>query len=134
MLACIYGMAFTIKLQWPIVKSVLRTLNLSVKNVQFYALSYNIQPSYNDCVEIKYQWDLSHWFNLRVFHSSSENCLLIKRLFLLIIYWFPGKLCEFQSCQALSISQSLNLSLSLRYRDRADTIITFHHHHPPKTF
>ena len=30
-------------------------------------------------------------------------------------------------CQALSISQSLNLSLSLRDRDKADTIITFHH-------
>ena len=30
-------------------------------------------------------------------------------------------------CQALSISQSLNLSLSLR--DRADTIITLYHHH-----
>ena len=29
-------------------------------------------------------------------------------------------------CQALSISQSLNLSISLRDRDRADTIITFH--------
>ena len=36
----------------------------------------------------------------------------------------------------LSISQPLNLSLSLRNRDRADTIITFHHHHttPPETF
>ena len=33
-------------------------------------------------------------------------------------------------CQALSISQSLNLSLFLRDRDRADTIITFH---PPTT-
>ena len=33
-------------------------------------------------------------------------------------------------CQALSISQSLNLSLSLRDIDRADTIITFH---PPTT-
>ena len=36
-----------------------------------------------------------------------------------------------QNCQALSISQSLNPSLSLRDRDRADTIITFHH--PPTT-
>ena len=36
-------------------------------------------------------------------------------------------------CQALSISQSRNLSLSLRDRDRADTIITLPHHtiHPP---
>ena len=34
-----------------------------------------------------------------------------------------------QNCQALSFSQSLYLSLSLRDRDRADTIITFHHHH-----
>ena len=31
------------------------------------------------------------------------------------------------NCQGLSISQSLNLSLSLR--DRADTIITLPHHH-----
>ena len=30
-------------------------------------------------------------------------------------------------CQALSISQSLHLSLSLRDRDRADTIITLYH-------
>ena len=36
-------------------------------------------------------------------------------------------------CQALSIYQSLNLTLSLRDRDRADTIITFHTT-PPKTF
>ena len=34
---------------------------------------------------------------------------------------------------ALSISHFLNLFLSLRDRDRADTIITFHHHHPPTT-
>ena len=34
------------------------------------------------------------------------------------------------NCQALSISQSLNLSLSLRNRDRADTIITLPHHRP----
>ena len=32
-------------------------------------------------------------------------------------------------CQALSIYQSLNLTLSLRDRDRADTIITLYHHH-----
>ena len=32
-----------------------------------------------------------------------------------------------QNCQALSISQSLNPSLSLRDRDRADTIITLPH-------
>ena len=31
-------------------------------------------------------------------------------------------------CQALSIYQSLNLTLSLRDRDRADTIITLYHH------
>ena len=30
-------------------------------------------------------------------------------------------------CQALSIYQSLNLTLSLRDRDRADTIITLYH-------
>ena len=35
-------------------------------------------------------------------------------------------------CQAFSISQSLNLSLSMRARDRADTIITLYHTiHPP---
>ena len=33
---------------------------------------------------------------------------------------------DIHCCQALSISQCLNLSLSLRDRDRADTIITFH--------
>ena len=33
---------------------------------------------------------------------------------------------DIDNCQALSIY--LNLSLSLRDRDRADTIITFHHH------
>ena len=37
-------------------------------------------------------------------------------------------------CQALSISQSLNLSLFLRDRDRADTIITLYHTTPPETF
>ena len=37
-------------------------------------------------------------------------------------------------CQALSISQSLNLSLSLGDRDRADTIITLYHTTPPETF
>ena len=37
------------------------------------------------------------------------------------------------NCQALSISQSLNLPLSLRDRDRADTIITFHPPPPPPT-
>ena len=40
-------------------------------------------------------------------------------------------------CQALSIYQSLNLSLSLRDRDRADTIITLYHttpHHHSKLF
>ena len=36
-------------------------------------------------------------------------------------------------CQDLSISLPLNLSLSLRDSDRVDTIITFHHHHPPIT-
>ena len=34
-------------------------------------------------------------------------------------------------CQALSTSQSLNLPLSLRDRDRADTIITLYHTTPP---
>ena len=38
------------------------------------------------------------------------------------------------NCQVLSISKSLNLSLSLRDRDRADTIITFHTTPPPETF
>ena len=37
-------------------------------------------------------------------------------------------------CQALSISQFLNLSLSLRDRDRADTIITLYHTTPQQTF
>ena len=44
--------------------------------------------------------------------------------------------CSFHNCQALSISLSylsisiyLKLSYSLRDRIRADTIITFHHHH-----
>ena len=36
-------------------------------------------------------------------------------------------------CQALSIYQSLNLTLSLRDRDRADTIITLYHHHHTTT-
>ena len=36
------------------------------------------------------------------------------------------------NCQALSIFQSLNLSLFLRDRDRADTKITFQQ--PPETF
>ena len=34
-------------------------------------------------------------------------------------------------CQALSISKSLHLSLSLRDRDRADTTNTLHHTTPP---
>ena len=34
----------------------------------------------------------------------------------------------------VKLSQSLNLSLSLRDRDRADTIITLYHTTPPKTF
>ena len=38
------------------------------------------------------------------------------------------------NCQALSISQSLNLSLSLRDSDRADTIITLPHHPPTANF
>ena len=37
-------------------------------------------------------------------------------------------------CQALSISQSLKLSLSLRDRDSADNKITFHPPTPPQTF
>ena len=37
------------------------------------------------------------------------------------------------NCQALSISQSLNLPLSLRDRDRADTIITLYHTTPHHT-
>ena len=42
----------------------------------------------------------------------------------------PKNSTHVQYCQALSISQSLNLSLSLR--DRADTKITFHP--PTKNF
>ena len=37
-------------------------------------------------------------------------------------------------CQALAISQYLNLSLSLRDRDRADTMITLPHHTTTENF
>ena len=58
----------------------------------------------------------------KVFQTHCDAIILTDR------NWFSCALMA-RNCQALFISQSLNLSLSLRDRDRADTIITFH---PPK--
>ena len=64
------------------------------------------------------------------------NDLSIKDIWLKQLYLLAPdllKLSHTKYCQAHSISQSLNIPLSLRDRDRADTIITLYHTTPHHT-
>ena len=64
---------------------------------------------------------------MQIFHQLDENIAET-----ILAHFYQDRL--YLSCYIVKLSQSLNLSLSLR--DRADTIITFHPPppSPPETF
>ena len=90
---------------------------LTIFHYFFILFYFNVTRLYLKCKLI--------WKEILFIDLRSRTYLYLSKIFEIIEFYI-----NIDCCQALSISQSINLSLSLR--DRADTIITFHpstHHH-----